>query len=142
MRWVLRPATCGDIAPLVQPQRKIIVGEHTYHVDYALEGSEKRLVIELDGFTFHGDRRSFSYDRMRQNDLQTAGWIVLRFSYDSIRTETAWCITQLQAMFAGDSLLDLISNRGLLQKQGGADAHFQSVLFVKVGRLEVGVSPA
>jgi superfamily II DNA or RNA helicase len=42
---------------------------------------------------------------LRQNDLHAAGRTVIRFSYDSIRLETARCIDQLQCLLALDSLL-------------------------------------
>src|SRR5258708_4417743 len=59
----------------------------------------------LDGFTFHGSRSAFSYDRLRQNDLHAAGWLVVRFSYDMLRLEPARCVAQLQSVLNRDPLL-------------------------------------
>ena len=81
-------------------------------MDYALLGTTMRVAIELDGFEFHGNRLAFTYDRLRQNDLQSAGWAIIRFSYDAIRHQAVRCVAQLQALLAKDALLAafLISN--------------------------------
>lgn len=50
------------------------------------------------------DRRS-PYDRFRQNDLAATGRTVIRFTYDAIRTDTARCVAQLQAVLATDGHL-------------------------------------
>lgn len=105
LRWVLQPAVLPDLYKYVVPQREIQIGTRTYRVDYEISGAERTLVVELDGFAFHGSRHAFSYDRMRQNDLHAAGRIVARFSYDSIRSETARCVDQLQALLLIDPLL-------------------------------------
>jgi superfamily II DNA or RNA helicase len=105
LRWVLTPAVRADIAPCVQAQAVVSVANYAYRVDYEFVGAQHRICVELDGFAFHGDRQSFSYDRLRQNDLQATGCVVARFSYDSIRTETARCVQQLQAILARDPLL-------------------------------------
>ena len=39
-----------------------------------------RLIIEVDGWSAHGDRISFQHDRTRQNDLVRHGYVVLRFN--------------------------------------------------------------
>jgi len=74
-------------------------------VDYEIRGSHRLFAVELHGYGPHSGRTSFSYDRMRQNDLHSAGRIVMRFSYDSIRNDTARCIEQLQALLLSDPLL-------------------------------------
>lgn len=105
LRWVLAPCVHPDFVALVQAQHPVPVGEHVYKLDYAVFGAGRRIAIELDGFAFHSDREAFSYDRLRQNDLQAAGWSVVRFSYDSIRSQTSRCVEQLSTMLRSDSLL-------------------------------------
>lgn len=111
-RWVLAPATSTDILRHIEPQREVKVGEHAYRLDYELTGEKLTIVVELDGFEFHGNRYAFSYDRLRQNDLHSTGRVVLRFSYDSIRLDTRRCVEQLQAVLKLDPLLSgfLIAN--------------------------------
>lgn len=45
-------------------------------VDFAYP--EQRVAIEVDGFRYHDDRRSFDAERARGNELQARGWLVLR----------------------------------------------------------------
>lgn len=105
LRWVFTPAVLPAITNQVIPQFEVLFGGRKYRIDYAITGERLRVAVELDGFEFHGNRYAFSYDRLRQNDLHAAGWTVLRFSYDSIRLDTARCVSQLQALFTLDPLL-------------------------------------
>lgn len=105
LRWVLGPAVVPDLLRFVTPQKEVAVAGHRYLVDYEIAGSEKVFAVELDGYGPHSGRSAFSYDRMRQNDLHAAGRLVARFSYDSIRAETARCVEQLQTLLRGDPLL-------------------------------------
>ena len=105
LRWVLTPAVKEPIREWIVPQQKVNVADRTYRVDYAISGRDLKIAIELDGFAFHSDRSAFSYDRLRQNDLHTAGWIVIRFSYDAIRLDTTRCVVQFQSILSRDPLL-------------------------------------
>jgi very-short-patch-repair endonuclease len=46
-----------------------------------------RLVVEVDGYAFHGDRASFERDRRRDQDLTAAGYRVIRITWRQL-TET------------------------------------------------------
>ncbi|MBA3726661.1 MAG: DEAD/DEAH box helicase family protein [Armatimonadetes bacterium] len=105
VRWVLTPAVEAGAEQYVVPQQIVFVDGHRYRIDYELVGSETRIAVELDGFEFHGTRCAFTYDRLRQNDLAAAGRIVVRFSYEAIRAETARCVAQLQSILKLDPLL-------------------------------------
>ncbi|MGW4549325.1 DEAD/DEAH box helicase family protein [Streptomyces violaceorubidus] len=105
MRWVLTPAADAAIVQRVHSQYPVTVQERTYRLDYLIVGQTLRLAVELDGFAFHSDRAAFTYDRLRQNDLAATGLTVLRFSYDAVRTDTARCVAQLQAMLRRDPML-------------------------------------
>jgi superfamily II DNA or RNA helicase/very-short-patch-repair endonuclease len=102
LRWVLAPAVRNDIAARVVPQSEVVVDGHRYLIDYEIVGDAHRFAIELDGFEYHGTRHAFTYDRLRQNDLQASGRLVVRFSYDAIRLDTQRCVTQLQAVLRQD----------------------------------------
>lgn len=104
-RWVLTPATSREIVNFVLAQATASVNDHNYRIDYEIRGDHLVLAVELDGFEFHGNRFAFSYDRLRQNDVQSTGRVVIRFSYDSIRLETQRCIEQLQSMLFLDPVL-------------------------------------
>ena len=105
LRWILTPAVRSAMMSFIKPQEAVNLNERGYRIDYAIFGSDIKIAVELDGFEFHGSRQAFSYDRLRQNDLQAAGWTILRFSYDSVRSETVRCVAQLQAILLMDSRL-------------------------------------
>lgn len=111
LRWVLTPAVHPDAEPRITPQQEVQIEGRTYRIDYAIHGDELRIAVELDGFEYHRDRRVFTYDRLRQNDLQSDGWIVLRFSYDAIRDATARCVAQLHASLGRDPGLRALLTR-------------------------------
>lgn len=105
LRWVLGPAASFDLAIHLRPQHPVVVGDHTYRLDYLIEGDQLQVAVELDGYEFHSDRPAFTYDRLRQNDLAAAGYTMLRFSYDAVRCDTHRCVQQLQALLRKDPRL-------------------------------------
>jgi very-short-patch-repair endonuclease len=68
--------------PLPQRQLPVEIDGHRYRLDAAYP--VQRLAIECDGFVHHGTRRAFESDRERQNRLVTAGWTVLRFTWQQV----------------------------------------------------------
>ena len=112
LRWVLQPAVVPALLAYVVAQYEVVSGERRYRVDYAIVGATRTFAVELDGFAFHSSRQAFTYDRLRQNDLQAVGLVVARFSYDAVRAETARCVRQLQELLRADPLLgDLLVDR-------------------------------
>lgn len=41
----------------------------------------ERVAVEVDGWAFHSDQRTFQRDRARQNAIALSGWQVLRFTW-------------------------------------------------------------
>ena len=58
------------------------VGRVVAEIDFAHVAL--RIAIEVDGRSFHSDRRAFEHDRWRQNALVVGGWLVLRFTWEQI----------------------------------------------------------
>ena len=56
-----------------------------------------RIAIEVDGRAFHSDRRSFEWDRRRQNRLMIEGWLVLRFTWEQITQDPEGVIATIRA---------------------------------------------
>ena len=110
LRWVLTPACLPAVASIVSTQHLVESSGRKYYADYVLMGTAIKIAVELDGFAYHSHRSAFTYDRLRQNDLQTAGYQVLRFSYDSVRLHTDRCIEQLQRFMSQDALLQELIN--------------------------------
>jgi len=54
-----------------------------YEVDFLWP--KQRLIVEIDGFEFHADRRSFERDRARDAKLIAAGYRVIRFTWRALR---------------------------------------------------------
>ena len=70
-----------------------------YEVD--LLWRSQRLVVEIDGFAFHGSREAFERDRRRDADLQAHGMRVLRVTWRQLQAEPASLIARLaQALVA------------------------------------------
>lgn len=42
---------------------------------------DRRLILEVDSFRFHGGRMSFEHDRNRVNALGSMGWVVLHVTH-------------------------------------------------------------
>ena len=60
---------------------------------------EHRLVIEVDGFAWHGSRQTWHHDLQRQNDLVAAGSKVLRYTWRDISTDEAAIVETLRSFF-------------------------------------------
>jgi very-short-patch-repair endonuclease len=61
---------------------------------------EHRVVVEVDGYEFHGDRQSFEADRARDARLVAAGYRVLRFTATQLEYQPMIVIGQLAAALA------------------------------------------
>jgi very-short-patch-repair endonuclease len=59
-----------------------------------------KLVVEVDGYEFHGDRDSFENDRARDAVLVAHGYRVLRFTARQLRDQPLLVMSQLAAALA------------------------------------------
>jgi hypothetical protein len=60
----------------------------------------QRLVVELDGHAFHGNRAAFERDRVRDAELQLAGYRVLRLTHRRLKDESATVARTVAALLA------------------------------------------
>jgi very-short-patch-repair endonuclease len=84
-------------------QAGLPVPETNYPIfEYALDAfwPEHKLVVEVDGYEFHGDRQSFESDRARDARLVAAGYRVIRFTAIQLRDEPLVVISRLAAALA------------------------------------------
>jgi very-short-patch-repair endonuclease len=58
---------------------------------------EHRLVVEVDGFAFHGTRAAFERDRRRDAELQALGYRVLRITWRQLTREPEAVIALIAA---------------------------------------------
>ncbi|MEV0593698.1 DEAD/DEAH box helicase family protein [Nonomuraea cavernae] len=105
VKWVLSFAATPGIAQHLSAQQPVTVDGHDYRLDFLLTGSVLRVVVELDGFAYHSDRKAFVHDRIRQNHLVGLQYRVLRFSYEMIRGNARQCVAQLQTVLRQDPVL-------------------------------------
>jgi very-short-patch-repair endonuclease len=69
-----------------------------YEVDF--DWPEHRLVVEVDGWRFHGHRLAFERDRAKDTALQVRGWRVLRFTWRQLRDDPAAVMTAVARLFS------------------------------------------
>lgn len=70
-------------AQLPQPQTSVKL--HGYTVDFLWPA--ERLIVEVDGFQFHGHRRAFEQDRKRDQVLTARGYRVIRVTWRQLKHE-------------------------------------------------------
>jgi very-short-patch-repair endonuclease len=63
----------------------------------------ERLVVEADGYAFHGGRAAYRHDRRRCNALLRAGYRVARFSWEDVRDTPSVVV---------DLVVDLLGRQG------------------------------
>jgi very-short-patch-repair endonuclease len=81
-------AVAEDVRGLaVRPQ--VLVRGSTRRVRPDLVDEDLGLVLEADSFEWHGGRAALCRDARRYNDLVSAGWVVLRFSWEDVVLEPA-----------------------------------------------------
>lgn len=79
-----------------------------------------RLAIEIDGFAFHSSPERFRHDRVRQNALVSAGWMVLRFTWaDLTRQPEKFVADVVQAI--GQRSVRLLGGPGVAGVLGDED---------------------
>lgn len=83
-------------ARLPQPATNVRVGRH----EADLLWRAHRLVVEVDGYAFHGSCHAFERDRRRDADLVAAGYRVLRFTWRQITKEPEAVVARLATMTA------------------------------------------
>jgi very-short-patch-repair endonuclease len=61
------------------PLPELNVPLESYEVDFLWR--EAKIVVEIDGYRFHGTRQAFERDRRRDAKLAAAGYRVIRFTW-------------------------------------------------------------
>ena len=74
-------------------QEFVMVKDRPYFLDFAVYCATGKIDVETDGNTWHADPARIPMDNLRDNDLETQGWRVLRFNTHHIREEMAeYCL--------------------------------------------------
>jgi very-short-patch-repair endonuclease len=85
-------------AQLAAPQvnAEVSVEGRVFEVDCCWR--DRRIVIEVDGYAFHGGRSRANTDRDRDQLLAIAGWTVIRFTADQIRDDPDEVVRRLRLL--------------------------------------------
>lgn len=78
-----------------EPQLRIEVGEFRVRVD--LGHRSARVVLEAEGYEFHGSAAKFAADCRRYDELVAAGWLVLRFTYQQVIGDPSWVVATVES---------------------------------------------
>lgn len=70
------------------------VKQHNFLVDLLWE--EGKVIVEVDGFKYHGDQYSFSHDRQRDYELLISGYKVLRLTHDEVMSDVWLSIEKIR----------------------------------------------
>ena len=68
-------------------QEFVVVNGHSYALDFAVYCALGKLDLETDGDSWHADPQRIPQDNLRDNDLETAGWKLLRFNTHHLREQ-------------------------------------------------------
>jgi very-short-patch-repair endonuclease len=78
-------------------QEFVNIQEQLYALDFAIYCKEGNLNVETDGDTWHTKPERIPLDNRRDNDLETAGWKLLRFNTKHIHEQMAeYCVPTIQ----------------------------------------------
>ncbi|MCK5852193.1 DUF559 domain-containing protein [bacterium] len=67
-----------------------------YYLDFAVLCKRSKIGIECDGDTYHMRPESVQYDKRRNNDLESLGWNVLRYTTEDIYGNLDKSISQVK----------------------------------------------
>lgn len=101
-------------------QEFIKVKDRAYALDFALYCALGKIDVETDGDTWHADPERIPLDNLRDNDLETVGWRVLRFNSYHIQERMAeYC---LPAVVENVNRLGGLDEGGLVPRKFSLDA--------------------
>lgn len=74
-------------------QEFVEVDKRSYSIDFAIYCANGKIAVETDGDSYHANPAKAAEDNLRNNDLESVGWNVLRFTTDQIREQmTDYCV--------------------------------------------------
>ncbi len=92
---MLRRARIDDF---IGQYRVVVADGRSFRVDFAWP--DRRLVVECDGFRWHGQHASWKRDRRRIAALERAGWRVLVITWDDVTRHRAETIDRVRLVLA------------------------------------------
>jgi very-short-patch-repair endonuclease len=77
------------------------VNAHVEGLEVDVLWPSRRLVVELDGYAYHGGRAAFERDRERDQRLTLAGYTVLRVTYRQLHDTPELLVRRLRRLLEG-----------------------------------------
>ena len=74
------------------------VGHVIARIDLAYP--DRLLAIEADGYRYHSGRHAWQRDLIRQTELTSRGWRVLRFSWEDVHRRPEWVVEEVVRSYA------------------------------------------
>jgi very-short-patch-repair endonuclease len=79
-------------------QELVEVQKRSYFLDFAVYCAKGKLDLETDGDQYHANPEKSAIDNVRNNDLGSQGWQVLRFTTEQIQNEMVeYCVPKIVA---------------------------------------------
>jgi very-short-patch-repair endonuclease/predicted transcriptional regulator of viral defense system len=72
---------------------------------------QDRVIVEVDGFATHRTRQAFRRDRRRDQLLTSAGWRVIRFTWDQVTKEPTYVIEVMRKLVSAAPSPSLVEKR-------------------------------
>lgn len=79
-------------------QKVIAIGSTVFRIDFLIPGT--RVVIEADGYAYHSGFQTFERQRERHRVLIARGFVVLPWTWDSVKRHPEQLVRQLRATLA------------------------------------------
>jgi very-short-patch-repair endonuclease len=80
------------------PEPEMNVRLNGYEVDFLWR--EQRLIVEIDGYTYHSSRSAFERDRAKDATMAATGYLVLRFTWLQMEHERYVVVVRLAQALA------------------------------------------
>jgi very-short-patch-repair endonuclease len=66
-----------------------------YRLDFALQGGDLKVAIEIDGHEHHKTKDQRAADYKREHYLQKCGWFIIRFTGSSVYKDAQWSVSEV-----------------------------------------------
>ena len=82
----------------IPAERQLFVheGANTYCLDFGIFCKEGKIDVECDGKAYHTTQEDREEDRLRNNELASYGWVVLRFTGSEINQNVRKCVKKIK----------------------------------------------
>jgi very-short-patch-repair endonuclease len=78
-------------------ESQVVVEREWFRARVDLGHRPLKIALEAEGYEFHGSSTAFADDCRRYDELVMSGWLVLRFTYQQVVSESGWVIEAIRA---------------------------------------------